>query len=82
MPRQHRPPGARRCRMTGTQQTGPGLAPAARARFQRLQAYEDAIAYSTARLVTPCPGCGETRCDEHATDADLITAYRQAAATC
>jgi hypothetical protein len=68
--------------MTARQQTSAGLAPTERARFQRLQAYEDAIAYRTARLNAPCSRCGDTRCDEHAIDADLITAYRQAAATC
>jgi hypothetical protein len=68
--------------MTTSQPTGPGLAPAERARFQQLQAYEDAIAYRTARLTGPCPHCNQNRCDEHAIDADLITAYRHAAATC
>jgi hypothetical protein len=68
--------------MTASQQTGAGLAPAERARFQRLQAYEDAIAYRTARLATPCPKCSQDRCDEHAIDADLIAAYRRAAAAC
>jgi hypothetical protein len=56
------------------------LAPADRARFQHLQALEDAIAYRTARLTAPCPHCGPQRCDDHATDTALIAAYQQAAA--
>ncbi len=59
----------------------PCLAPAQRARFQHLQALEDAIAYRTARLTATCPACGAVRCDDHATDTGLIAAYRQAATT-
>jgi hypothetical protein len=59
----------------------PCLAPAQRARFQHLQALEDAITYRTNRLTAPCPHCGPVRCDDHATDTGLIAAYRQAAAT-
>jgi hypothetical protein len=54
----------------------PSLTPAERARFQHLQALEDAIAYRSARLAAPCPDCGPARCDDHATDTTLITAYR------
>ncbi len=57
----------------------PCVAPAERARFQHLQALQDAIAYRTARLTTPCPHCGPARCDDHATDTTLITAYRRTA---
>jgi hypothetical protein len=53
-----------------------------RARFRQAQAYEDAIAYRRARLAVPCPDCGPARCDDHAADANLITVYRQAAASC
>jgi hypothetical protein len=56
---------------------GPGLSPAIRARLTQAQAYEDAIAYRQARLAAPCPDCGPARCDEHATDLDLITWYQQ-----
>jgi hypothetical protein len=49
-------------------------------RFMRLQALDDAIAYRTARLAAPCPDCGpHARCDDHASDADLITAYQATA---
>lgn len=58
----------------------PGLAPAERARFQHLQALEDAIAYRTARLAGPCLACGPARCDDHTTDTGLIAAYRLTAA--
>jgi hypothetical protein len=57
-----------------------GLAPAERDRLTQGQAFEDAIAYRRARLSAPCPDCGPDRCDEHATDADLITWYQQGAA--
>lgn len=57
----------------------PCPAPAERAWFQQVQAYEDAIAYRTARLAAPCPECGPQPCDDHATDADLITGYQRAA---
>jgi hypothetical protein len=56
------------------------LPEADRGRFRLLQAYEDAVAYRTARLATPCLNCGPQRCDEHAVDASLIAAYRRAAA--
>lgn len=52
--------------------------PAERARFQQLQAYEDAIAYRTIRLAAPCARCGPRPCDDHAADADLIAGYRRA----
>ena len=55
----------------------PSLSPASRARLTQAQAYEDAIAYRRARLRQHCPACGTGRCDDHATDADLITAYQQ-----
>jgi hypothetical protein len=52
-------------------------------RFLGLQALEDAIAYRQARLAAPCPDCGADpgalRCDDHACDRTLITAYREAA---
>jgi hypothetical protein len=49
------------------------------AEFQRLQAFEDAIAYRHARLALPCPDCGPppARCDDHAADHDLIAGYRR-----
>jgi len=56
----------------------PVLSAAERERFTRAQAYEDAIAYRRARLAAPCPDCGPQRCDDHATDADLITWYQRA----
>lgn len=55
----------------------PRLTAAGRDRLNQAQAYEDAIAYRRARLAGPCLGCGAGRCDDHATDADLITAYQQ-----
>jgi hypothetical protein len=58
----------------------PCLTLAEQARFQHLQALEDAIAYRTARLTAPCPHCGPARCDDHATDTGLIAAYRLTAA--
>jgi hypothetical protein len=60
----------------------PQVTPAERAWFGQVQAYEDAIAYRRARLAVPCPDCGPARCDDHAADANLITVYRQAAASC
>jgi hypothetical protein len=59
----------------------PVVTPAERARFERVQAYEDAIAYRRARLAVPCADCGLARCDDHAADADLITRYRGAVAS-
>jgi hypothetical protein len=58
------------------------ISAAERARFQQLQALEDAIAYRRARLAEPCPDCGVARCDDHATDANLIAAYQRAAVAC
>lgn len=55
----------------------PGLSTAERNRLNQAQAYEDAIAYRRARLAAPCPHCGPHRCDDHATDVDLIASYRQ-----
>jgi hypothetical protein len=59
----------------------PLVTPAERARFERVQAFEDAIAYRRARLALPCHDCGLARCDDHAADADLIARYRRAAAS-
>ena len=52
-------------------------------RYQRLQAFEDAIRYRRARAAEPCPACGTAaggRCEDHARDLDLITGYQQAVA--
>lgn len=57
----------------------PVVTPAERARFTRLQAFEDAIAYRTARLAAPCPYCRTARHEGHTADADLIATYQQAA---
>jgi hypothetical protein len=57
----------------------PTLSVADRARFRQLQALEDAIAYRRARLSAACSACGPRLCDDHATDAALITGYRHAA---
>jgi hypothetical protein len=47
--------------------------------FQRLQAFEDAIAYRRARITAPCPDCGTSapsqQCEVHARDLDLIKEY-------
>jgi hypothetical protein len=47
--------------------------------FQRLQAFEDAVAYRRARAGAPCPDCGPAasgrRCDDHGRDLDLIDEY-------
>jgi hypothetical protein len=61
--------------------TSPGTSPpAGPRRFMRLQALDDAIAYRTARAAAPCPDCGpQARCDDHACDVDLITAYQATA---
>jgi hypothetical protein len=54
------------------------VTPAERACFQQLQAYTDAITYHRTRLAAPCAKCRPAgRCDDHATDADLIRAYRK-----
>jgi hypothetical protein len=49
--------------------------------LQRLQAFEDAIAYRRARITAPCPDCRTAppaqRCDDHARDLDLINEYLQ-----
>src|ERR1700678_1093013 len=54
-----------------------------RATFQRMQALEDAIDYRKARAAAPCPNCHPDaeggRCDDHAVDIYLITAYRRTA---
>jgi hypothetical protein len=68
--------------MTPARDEIPWVTAAERARFQQLQALEDAIAYRRARLAEPCPECGPARCDDHATDATLIAAYLQAARAC
>ena len=49
--------------------------------FQQLQALEDAIAYRRARTTAPCADCRASgrRCDDHACDLHLITAYQQRA---
>ena len=53
----------------------------ARGWFQYLQALEDAIAYRRARTTAPCADCRASgrRCDDHACDLHLITAYQQRA---
>ena len=53
----------------------------ARGWFQYLQALEDAIAYRRARTTAPCADCRASgrRCDDHACDLQLITAYQQRA---
>lgn len=47
--------------------------------FQRLQAFEYAVAYRRARVNAPCPDCGPAasgrRCDDHGRDLDLIDEY-------
>jgi hypothetical protein len=59
---------------------GPGSPPR---RFLRLQALDDAIAYRRARVAAACPDCGPgtdgPRCDDHACDLSLISAYQAAA---
>jgi hypothetical protein len=49
--------------------------------FQRLQAFEDAIAYRRARVALPCPDCEAAppgqKCDDHARDLELIAEYLQ-----
>jgi hypothetical protein len=64
--------------MTGS--AFPGPSEAERAWFCQQQAYADAIAYRRTRLAAPCPDCGPRRCDDHATDIDLISSYQHAAA--
>ena len=64
-------------RHAGPHRGHPGLSLAGRARFTQAQAFEDAIAYRRARLAAPCPDCGPARCDDHATDVDLIAWYQQ-----
>jgi hypothetical protein len=53
-----------------------------RGRFQRLQAFEDAIAYRRARAAAPCPDCAAAapgrKCDDHARDLQLVAEYLQA----
>jgi hypothetical protein len=65
--------------MTSGEDTTVELPEADRGRFCQARAYEDAIAYRTARLATPCSGCAWSPCDEHVVDANLIAAYRRAA---
>jgi hypothetical protein len=54
-----------------------------RARFQRLQALEDAIAYRRARVTAPCRYCALAapgrKCDDHARDLELIAEYQASA---
>ena len=61
----------------GNQHRGVGLPE--RCWFQRLQAFEDAVAYRRARVDAPCPDCGPAasggRCDDHGRDLDLIDEY-------
>ena len=49
--------------------------------FQRLQAFEDAVAYRRARIALPCPDCEAApsgqKCDDHARDLELIAEYLQ-----
>ncbi len=67
--------------MTPTVNLIPPPTPAQKTHFNRAQAFEDAIAYRRARLAAPCPHCAtQRRCDDHATDLDLIATYRSAAA--
>lgn len=52
-----------------------------RGRFQRNQAFEDAIAFRRARLARPCADCdaaGPGRCDDHGRDVGLIAGYQAA----
>jgi hypothetical protein len=51
------------------------------AECQHLQALEDAIAYRRARVTAPCPDCTASgqKCDDHACDLNLITAYQRTA---
>jgi hypothetical protein len=50
-----------------------------RRQFQRLQAFEDAIAYRQARAMAPCRDCRAAgpsqKCDDHARDLELIDEY-------
>jgi hypothetical protein len=64
-----------------TMAESPQITSTERACLRRLQALEDAIAYRSARLAEPCPDCGPVRCDDHATDANLITVYWRDALT-
>lgn len=54
-----------------------------RAKFQHLQALEDAIDFRATRASSPCADCrgesAEGKCDEHATDLHLVEAYRRTA---
>jgi hypothetical protein len=68
---------------TGQATYGPHRRPTARERclFQRMQAFEDAIAYRRARGKAPCPDCAAAepgeKCDDHACDLGLIDGYAQ-----
>ena len=43
-----------------------------------LQALDDAITHRSARLAAPCPDCQPgRRCDDHATDQNLIAGYQR-----
>lgn len=59
----------------------PALLPPASA-YNRLMAYEDAIAYRRMLIAADCASCsGNKRCDQHATDASLIEHYQRNANT-
>jgi hypothetical protein len=61
-----------------------GVTAAAAARFQQLQALDDAICWRTGRLVEPCADCETAsagRCDDHDCDLGLIAAYHLTART-
>jgi hypothetical protein len=68
---------------TKTQRSGraPRQRPVVRERrlFQRLQAFEDAIAYRRARVKAPCRDCAAAgpgqKCDDHVRDLELIVEY-------
>lgn len=52
------------------------------AKLATLQLLEDAIAFRTHRLNTPCPDCTPSRkCDDHACDVDLVERYQARYAT-
>jgi hypothetical protein len=49
---------------------------------QRLQALEDALKYRRARIAEPCADCAAApgdRCEDHASDVDLVTEYETTA---
>jgi len=57
------------------------LTPETAAALQSLQSLDDAIAFRSARLDQPCPGCAPPRrCADHASDQRLITQYQRSQA--